>query len=219
MFNLHPIFQSLKTLQTEFQQNPTLYFTEHDIASRAYALVQEALQYQTVTGKDGNSFYLVHHEYPTPFRCDMSGSNFTKKDEGERTEDKKGKFQRGHYDLVVFNPNFLQECTSSEAKGQDYEQLKRIVPQIINKIKEPAILLGIEFMLNRDPYRSQKQAERWFAKVKQDYDKLQASQTWDNQTFMQDYLMLAFDSGERTKYSEQVENKFQGLAKLIYCFP
>jgi hypothetical protein len=49
MFNLHPIFQSLKTLQTEFQQNPTLYFTEHDIASRAYALVQDALQYQTVT--------------------------------------------------------------------------------------------------------------------------------------------------------------------------
>jgi hypothetical protein len=194
-------------------------------------LVQEALQYQTVTGKDGNSFYLVHHEYPTSFRCDMSGSDFErkseeaspKKDEEARTDQKdeaklkKGKYQRGHYDLVVFNSNFFRECNFSEAKGQDYEQLKRTVPQIINKIKEPAILLGVEFMLNRDPYPSQKQADRWFAKVEQDYDKLQASQTWENKPFMQDYLMLAFDSRERTEYSGQVEEDLRVFEKLIYC--
>jgi hypothetical protein len=164
MFNLHPIFQALETLKNEFKENSTLYFTEHDIASRAYALVQEALRYQTVTGKDDNVFYLVHHEYPTPFRCDMAKDEFKLKDEKARTN-KDGKFQRGHYDLVVFNPNFLQKCTFSEAKGQNYEELKRTVPQNCNKIKDPAILLGVEFMLNRDSYRSMNQADQWFSKV------------------------------------------------------
>lgn len=215
MLDLQPICQAITGLQTEFQQNPSLFFTEHDLASRCYFLIQNALQFRTVTGKDDRLFYLVHHEYPTPFRCDMSNQNCDYKNDDDPTP-RGSKYQRGHYDLVVFNPEFLKECTYELAKGQNYEQLKRELPIILYQTQEPAILLGLEFMYNRNPFTSQKQAQNWRDSVLQDYQKLQNSENWEYLPFMNEYRMLAFDGAGEHGYGEYLKEAFQRYEGLEY---
>ncbi|MFX0199650.1 MAG: hypothetical protein ACFFCW_26300, partial [Candidatus Hodarchaeota archaeon] len=68
--------RALNSLQGEFRAEPTLFFTEHDLASRAYQLIQQELGHPKVRDDNGKTHYLVHHEYPTPFRCDMRGHTF-----------------------------------------------------------------------------------------------------------------------------------------------
>lgn len=70
------VIQALSALEREFKANPHLFFTEHDLHSRLYHLIQNNISYQRVTATDSTIHYLVHHEYPTPFRCDMSGRGF-----------------------------------------------------------------------------------------------------------------------------------------------
>ncbi len=65
---LKQVKRALVRLRQEFSQAPTLFFTEHDLASRLYHLVQEEIDYAWVEAADGTIHYLVHHEYPTPFR-------------------------------------------------------------------------------------------------------------------------------------------------------
>ena len=78
------VLEALDILQEEFRKDPTLFFTEHDLVSRAYELIQEKVGHHKVPGADGNSHYLVHHEYPTPFRCDMRGHSFAVKGDDDR---------------------------------------------------------------------------------------------------------------------------------------
>ena len=71
--------------------------------------------------KDGLEVSLVHHEYPTPFRCDMSNHDFKIATESERTK-KGGHFKRGHYDLVVLNPNFIEKYDAIVVAGKNYRR-------------------------------------------------------------------------------------------------
>ncbi|MFX0199199.1 MAG: hypothetical protein ACFFCW_24010, partial [Candidatus Hodarchaeota archaeon] len=162
--------------------------------------------------------YLVHHEYPTPFRCDMRGHTFAIKDEGDRAP-QGGRYQRGHYDVVVFNPKFLERCDYNLAKGQDYEAVKREIPRIINPIGTAPILLGVEFAFKRDPFRSQKAIDRWWDGVFQDYQKLQASKTWNDRPFMQEIIVMAFDATGRAGKHSRVRDDFNRLREIRYCAP
>ena len=215
MLNLQPIHEAISELQNEFQQNPSLFFTEHDLASRCYALIQNALQYRTVTGKDNRLFHLVHLEYPTPFRCDTSNKECDYKNEDDPTP-KGSKYQRGHYDLVVLNPSFLKESTCELAKGQTYELLKRELPAILYRTQEPAILLGLEFEFNRVPFLSQQQAQNWCDLVLRDYQKLLNSESWEYMPFMKEYRMLVFDGAGESEYAEFLKKAFQSYEGLEY---
>jgi hypothetical protein len=64
---------------------------------------------------------LVHHEYPTPFRCDMSGKDFKIVDDCVRTGNG-GLFRRGHYDLVVLNPAFVEKYDAVVVAGKNYRR-------------------------------------------------------------------------------------------------
>jgi hypothetical protein len=215
MLNLQLIHQAVTELQNEFRQNPTLFFTEHDLASRCYSFIQSALQYPTVTGKDGSLFYLVHLEYPTPFRCDMSNENCDYKSEDDPTP-QGNKYQRGHYDLVVFNPAFLKECTYELVNGQNYEQLKRELPAILYLTQEPAILLGLEFTFNPVPFSSRKQVQNWRDSALRDYQKLENSENWEYMPFMKEYRMLAFDGTGECEYAEFLQTAFPKKEGLEY---
>ncbi|MCJ7594351.1 MAG: hypothetical protein MUO52_06220 [Desulfobacterales bacterium] len=130
---LDAALESLNSLATEFEAEPSLFFTEHDLVSRAYQLFQEGIGQFKLNGKYGQSHFLVHHEYPTPFRCDMGGSRFSIKGDEDRTPHGT-KYKRGHYDLVVFNPLFLQTCEYDLAKGQRYEKVKSRIPDLIDQL-------------------------------------------------------------------------------------
>ncbi len=215
MLNLQSIHQAVTELQKEFRQNPSLFFTEHDVAGRCYSLIQSALQYPTVTGKDGSLFYLVHLGYPTPFRCDMTNENCDYKSENDPTP-QGNKYQREHFDLVVFNPTFLKECTYELIKGQNFEKLKQGLPFVLYQTQEPAILFGLEFMFNSATFSSPKQAENWRDLVLQDYKKLQNSENWEYMPFMKEYRMLAFDGASDNEYSEFLKQGFKEYEGLEY---
>ena len=102
----------LERLASAFGETPRKFFTEHDLHSHLYNLGEKELESRHelfVESKDGFQVSLVHHEYPTPFRCDMSKKNFRLVEESDRT-DKGRLFRRGHYDLVVLNPDFVNRA-------------------------------------------------------------------------------------------------------------
>lgn len=119
-------------LNTTFRANPHYFFSEHDIHSVLYNLTQEQLQQfglYTQTTLDGFKTTLTHHEYPTPFRCDMQGYKFRRASEEERTP-KGGLYKRGHYDLVILNPDFVKNNTLDIVCGKNYKKLQPILPRL-----------------------------------------------------------------------------------------
>ena len=210
--------RALNSLQDEFRAEPTLFFTEHDLASRACQLIQQELGQPKVNRAEGKTYYLVHHEYPTPFRCDMRGHTFAIKGEKDRTP-RGGKYQRGHYDLVVFNPKFLKKCGYDLAKGQNLKAVNKKIPGLIDMIGAPPILIGVEFAFNRDPFRSQKAIDQWWGSVLQDYEKLKASRTWKERPFMQEIIVMAFDATSEAVKNSRVHSDLTHCSEIRYCSP
>ena len=122
----------INNLQVAFRECPQCYFSEHDIHSVLYHLTQEQLKQHVETSQitlDGYNTSLVHHEYPTPFRCDMQGYKFRRAGEEERTP-KGGLYKRGHYDLVILNPDFVKNNTLDIVCGKNYKKLRLILPRL-----------------------------------------------------------------------------------------
>jgi hypothetical protein len=209
--------ESLNSLANDFEMEPTLFFTENDLVSRAYQLIQEGIGQFKVKGKDGQSHFLVHHEYPTPFRCDMGGSRFSIKGDEDRTLHGT-KYKRGHYDLVVFNPLSLQNCDYALAKGQRYEEAKSKIPELIDVLEEPPILLAAEFMFSRDGFPSIDTVKGWWRGVLQDYRKLEASRTWKGRWFIQEIVVLAFDITGADSQDEHIRGLIKD-GKIRHCVP
>lgn len=99
-----------------FHDCPYYFFTERDIHSLLCDIANEELRLDGVTEtktSDGYLVNLVHHEYPTPFRCDMKAYNFVKKD--------KPPYKRGHYDLVILNPVFVRRNNLDVVCAKDFD--------------------------------------------------------------------------------------------------
>jgi hypothetical protein len=208
---------TIKELKDEFQQNGSLFYTENEIVCHFYSILQGKLDWKLVEDRAGRLHYLVHREYPTPFRCDMRGAHFKVKsdDDWVDREKKKGKFKRGHYDIVVLNPAFIQAADYQSAKAQNYERVK----DDLKKASQPTILYGLEFMFNRDPFESQKtklrgtSLENFPEKVLQDYEKLRQSvELGDGARFMDKIAMLVFDNT-----GDQLKNKLKESDNLVLC--
>jgi len=116
----------LSKLELAFRETPRRFFTEHDLHSHLYQLVESELGgrgelfFET---HDGQKTSLVHHEYPTPFRCDMSRHGFRRAEEADKTL-KGGRYRRGHYGLVILNSEFVRRYDLVTVAGKNYEQLR-----------------------------------------------------------------------------------------------
>jgi hypothetical protein len=162
----------LDKLELAFLETPHRFFTEHDLHSHLYHLVETRLAnrgelfYSTA---DGEKVSLVHHEYPTPFRCDMSKHGFRIAGEGERTP-KGGLFRRGHYDLVVLNPDFVVENDLVTVSGIIYEQFKSVK----SKIKATPLSWACEILFGAH-VNVPALPRNWIELVKQDANKIIAT--------------------------------------------
>lgn len=82
----------LSELGLAFKKTPRRFFTEHDLHSYLYQLVEKELDAKRelfYEAADGQRTSVLHHQYPTPFRCDMSKHGFRIVKENERTEKKR----------------------------------------------------------------------------------------------------------------------------------
>ena len=65
------------------------------------------------------------------------------------------KYQRGHYDMVILNPDFIKDHSYEVIKAQNYELYKEQVLSNMDRFK-PVILYGLEFMYRREPLKYSK---------------------------------------------------------------
>jgi len=123
----------INELQMTFKSCPHCFFSEHDIHSSLFGITKKELEQLGIdsqTASDGYTTSLVHHEYPTPFRCDMHGNEFRLPSREEEKTQKGGLYKRGHYDLVIFNPEFIRKHTLDVVSGKDYQKLRAVLPEL-----------------------------------------------------------------------------------------
>ena len=103
----------ISSLGHKFLKWPNNFFTESDAHSFLYYYIFRSgpkdlkLFYPT---NDGSKTVLIHREYPTSFR-------FIK--ESMELDDKGG---RGHYDLVVLNPDFVSNHSIKQVMAKDFKE-------------------------------------------------------------------------------------------------
>lgn len=112
-------------VRTMFHEYPDYFFTERDMHSLLCDISNEELRLngvQPINTSDGHLTNLVHHEYPTPFRCDMKEGGFIKKDIPP--------YKRGHYDLTILNPAFVQTNSLDIVCAKHIERLEAAMKYI-----------------------------------------------------------------------------------------
>ncbi len=82
------LHKSIDKVVVAFAENPFHYFTEADVVADLKYLLTQELQ-EACESKDGINMQLVHQEYPTFFK-------------------QKNVNRRGHYNIVVLNPEFIR---------------------------------------------------------------------------------------------------------------
>jgi hypothetical protein len=179
-------------LVERFSENPMLFYTEADLASYYYHIFHQLDEGRSYPDIMGVRHGLVHFEYPTPFRCDMKGHKFSIKDDDDVTENG-GKFKRGHYDVVVLNPELIRLLSTRGVHGQFYENVKaEVLPAV--RVYGPLIAYALEVQLYRNKI-SDTGALFFKSTLVQDFDKLAASGLKDddkNLGFIQEYKAIGF---------------------------
>ena len=214
--------QAIEALCKEFRASPTLFYTEHDMVAFFYTILQRNLSMATARDRDATEHFLVHLEYPTPFRCDMGGDRFAIKGDDERTPEG-GLYRRGHYDIVVLNPDFIREQSYELIKAQDYALYKKLVMPKLSK-NNPTILYGLEFAFRRDPFpllrdkegEGRKAIDVFVAQVNQDADKLAASQAIPG--FMDRIKVLTFVKGGADEVRTFLFKTLSERPEMLVCF-
>lgn len=219
MEQLKPIIEECLTqLCKEFQLSPYQYFTESDVICALYGKLQEQFKNFEIDDSEGKKHSLIHTEYATPFRCDMEGIGFEIKAESARTK-KGAKYQRGHYDLVVLNSNFVQSNPSMLIQGQNY---KYVQEYLNNDPQYPLMLYGIEVMYSRSeikPSRGDdihKGIAGYCQKIHQ--DRLKIEETLKLPYCMQYCKMIAFFRETTPFMRSFVTNEFEQHPNVLLCF-
>lgn len=217
---IEAVDKSINEICNEFQSHSTLFFTENDLVCYFYSILQQRLSNSNVYDKDGHKHSLIHMEYPTPFRCNMRENKFELKKDEERTENGI-KYRRGHYDIVVLNPDFIKQHSYEVIKAQNYELYKEQVLSKIDSFK-PVILYGLEFMYRRDPLKlskgedKERAVDEFAAKIIQDTEKLLVSK--NQSEFMKHVKMLTFVKGSSKEIRDLLAKKLSKRNEIIICF-
>jgi hypothetical protein len=198
--------KALTTLANVFRDTPRCFLTEHDLHSYLFKIVESQL---CERGKlfsetiDKQKVSLVHHEYPTPFRCDMSNHGFSKVEETDKTA-KGGLFRRGHYDLVVLNPEFVKAHELITVAGKNYKHF------YINKDKIQAtpLLWACEVVFGS--HYGDKLPKKWEDYAIQDANKLLETMRFtvgNNLPFLAEGSAIIFLGTKSNRQTKEIENK------------
>jgi hypothetical protein len=143
-------------------------------------------------------------------------------DKFEIKNDDETKFKRGHYDIVVLNPDFIRAHSYPVIKGQNYEEFKNVALPHISDYS-PIVLYGIEFMFSRDPLKvskgenQERGVQGFVAKVLQDAKKLVETKKW-NEGFMGHLKMLTFVKESPPKIREMLKKELAKGEENILIF-
>jgi len=218
---IESVDKTITVVCNEFCSNPSLFYTENDLVCYFYSILQRNLPVLKAHDKDRYEHFLVHGEYPTPFVCDMSRKQFALKEDGSKTP-KGGTYRRGHYDIVVLNPEFIAQHSYEVVKSQDYMLYKK---HVLNNCQDaaykPIVLYGLEFMYSRNQIKlsrgdlKEKGVDVYITEILQDADKLVASKNLDG--FMGEIKMLSFIKGSSEEICSLMAEKLKERSEVILC--
>ncbi|MDQ0287194.1 hypothetical protein J2Z49_002313 [Desulfofundulus luciae] len=113
----------------KFREAPKIFFTEADLRSYLYYCLYTRKMERQVNGIAVNC---LHQEYPTNFRyIEDELKDFNQPPQYYSLESKKG--DRGNYDLVLLNPDFVDLCLSGIAAADSLEDKYKYLNHIVNK--------------------------------------------------------------------------------------
>lgn len=208
---------SLEEVCLEFHSYPSHFFTENDLVCRFYQAFHKRIGNMLVEDVEGKKHSILHTEYPTPFRRDMHGSHFDIKIDDERTPSGK-KYRRGHYDVVIINPEIIKQLSLEDIRFQNFSLSKNNVLSKVNS-GNPMILYGLEFLYKRR-IRSNNGAKNFIDEIRQDHEKLVQSTNLKedgHKGFLFKYKTIAFF--EDVKYKGYIEEAFKDIANVRLVVP
>jgi len=203
-------------IKVNYATHPYRYFSEHDIHTDLAKIAYDILDSNNelfATTKDGKVVSRVHHEYPTPFRCYMKGTDFIMYTETEfiaaKKENQTLRIRRGFFDLVVFNPEYISQNLFKVVTGKNYDYLQESFSQ-----EQPTALdLAIEvvYYLGIDEKPHEGIMERRVKSTVQDYKKLISLMEFkhdDHTPYCKEAGMIFFAN---TKYQDIMRKKMSSV--------
>ena len=176
-----------------FREDPSAFYREAELHSRLSALLASQPSF-TLETPDG-PVPLVHQEYPTPFKCQMGDLRF------EVLEDSSGS-ERGHYDLVLLNPWWVDKAPPEAIRGDSFSLFREEIRDKAQAENPPLCLVGIEIYL----ICTERPRLADYARIGQDYRKLLLSGVLSSGwRFMEHRYMLVF-----SQHSQPHEAKWRG---------
>ncbi|EKD26283.1 MAG: hypothetical protein ACD_79C01283G0004 [uncultured bacterium] len=207
------IEKCINSLGEKFLKWPYNFFTESDAHSFLYYYIFRSgpkelkLFYSTIN--DDEKTVLIHREYPTNFRYHKENMSLDEETGG-----------RGHYDLVILNPDFIKDHNIKEVIAQDYKKTCQ------KNIKEH-LLAAIEFKLITKPLSAglKNEIEKDFKKLAWAVkDKEQAknayliifNRTRKEEVFLNDLRKYSAENPEvKAIYIESIKNE-KRTYKILY---
>ncbi|MDD3473418.1 MAG: hypothetical protein PHS86_11590 [Syntrophaceae bacterium] len=199
-----------KGIREQFTNEPERFFTESDLVAAFY----NSLIHNMVGIKDINPAGVVHQQYPTLFKCDMKGGRFIAKDDNSA-------FKRGHYDLVILNPDFV----SSACRLFPDDPIARfnyltarfwmVKKHRDQYIQTPPILYAFEFMYQKDPINERQTGgiKNLLKLAQQDFLKLKHSQSEANGRFIKNAQMLVFIKDTPETICNRISDELKSISK------
>lgn len=203
-------------IKASFEEHPRRFFTEHDIHSELALIATEFLRNKgNLQAKTLDGFVVnrIHHEYPTPFRCLMKGSEFRLVSEEEFMREKRKnpsfRARRGYVDFVTFNSEYVSSNKLRVVSGKRYGDFR----DSLSERRGPALDLAVEvvyFPIFDDKLHDGIMNRRVSSTI-QDYKKLvelMKFATPNNIPFCKEAAMMFFSN---TRYEDHLNKKFSSF--------
>jgi hypothetical protein len=197
------IDKCIRILRMKFKEHPYNFFTESDAHSYLYYSFfrygTPALKglYKPITPPKVKTV-LIHREYPTFFR-------YRQKDLRQCYDLNVKIGDRGHYDMVVLNPAFIESHDIKQVISKNNTICQTI------KFEGNPLLAAIEFKLLHKPL-----GEDLIGEIKKDFIKL--SWAWDRKQAQKAYMLIFNRWGEEKQFRQtldEFQTKYPAV-KLIY---
>lgn len=204
-------------IENTFRKHPYQFFTEHDIHTQLALIVTGSFEKNGslyARTRDGCVVSRVHHEYPTPFRCIMKGSDFKLIPEEKFREEKESRpefrARRGFLDFVIINTEYISSNKLSVVSGKRYKDLLQ------NAKDRQSIALDLAIEVVYYPALDERLhvgiMDRRISSIKQDYQKLVALMEFktNNVSYCREAAMMFFSN---TKHKDLLKEKIANIQK------
>lgn len=162
-------WDSVRKTINKFRENPYYFFTESDIHSYFYYCMYNST---FEVNRDNRRIYLVHREYPTNYRYSKKTLTTSGVNTPDYTDKINERTSRGHYDMVVINPDFANKANNiNHIINKNIDDTKERFNGSKDNLKDE-LLFAIEFkyIISR--------SKNWVEQVEIDNQKLENARNY-----------------------------------------